>query len=231
MRTILISKGLPMWVSSLIVLGFLISCGAPQEELDATATQLAGDIYATQTAQVPTTTNTPTARVVAEEHYLRGEDFRLEKKWELAIEEFTQAISLDPDYAEAYLNRGLAYYGIFDEESAIADFEKAIELGLDPQTPQMFTNRGRAFAIMEDYDLAITDFDQAIALDPEFVEAYVRRGNIYAFYKDDFDLANADFEQAITLDPEYSLAYAKRGYAFMFQEDYESAIEDLNRAI
>jgi tetratricopeptide (TPR) repeat protein len=179
------------------------SCGPSQAELDATATQVAGDIFETQTAQAPTPTNTPTSREVAEEHYLIGEEFRLEKNWDLAIDAFTQAISIDPEYAEAYLNRGLSYYMNDDEENAIADFEKAIELSLDPQTPQIFNNRGRAFSIMEDADLAIADYDEAIALDPEFVEAYVRRGFNYAYFKDDFDLANVDFDKAIALDPEY----------------------------
>jgi hypothetical protein len=38
----------------------LIGCGPKPEQLDATATQIAARIYATQTASVPTTTTTPT---------------------------------------------------------------------------------------------------------------------------------------------------------------------------
>ncbi len=231
MHTIFSSKVRLPLVFSVIALGFLVACGPSQAELDATATQLAGDIFATQTAQAPTATVTPTAREMAEEYYLKGEDFRLEEQWELAIEEFTQAISIDPEYAEAFLNRGLAYYSDHDEESAIADFEQAIDLGLDPQTPEIFTNRGRAFSIMEDYDSAIADFDEAIKIDPEFVEAYVRRGFVYAYDRDDFETGLADFEQAIALDPEYSLAYSRRADVYVRQGEYELAIEDLNRAI
>ena len=35
MRTFIKRKGLPMWVSSLIVLGFLVACGQSQAEIDA----------------------------------------------------------------------------------------------------------------------------------------------------------------------------------------------------
>ncbi len=39
----------------------LVACGPSQEELDATSTKVAADIFATQTAQAPTATSTPTA--------------------------------------------------------------------------------------------------------------------------------------------------------------------------
>lgn len=59
MRTTLISKGLPMLVSSLLVLGFLVSCGAPQEEQVISSEQVAADEQSIQAAEVPTSTPTP----------------------------------------------------------------------------------------------------------------------------------------------------------------------------
>ncbi len=45
-----------------------------------------------------------------------------------AIRAFAMAIRLDPDYARAYLNRGMAYERIDNLQQAIEDFSKAIEL-------------------------------------------------------------------------------------------------------
>lgn len=59
MHTKLVSKGLPMWVSSLIVLGFLVSCGAPQEAQDTMADQMTANENINKTAEVPTYTPTP----------------------------------------------------------------------------------------------------------------------------------------------------------------------------
>ena len=39
-----------------------------------------------------------------------------------AIGDYTKAINLKPNYANAYNNRGVAYYGKGDYEKAIADF-------------------------------------------------------------------------------------------------------------
>ncbi|MBV8846400.1 MAG: tetratricopeptide repeat protein [Bryobacterales bacterium] len=47
-----------------------------------------------------------------------------------AIADFTRAIELRPDYAEAYYFRGLAKRAKGDKDGAVADFMKAI--GLKP---------------------------------------------------------------------------------------------------
>lgn len=42
---------------------------------------------------------------------------------------YDEVIRLDPDYAEAYYGRGIAYHDLGDYEKAIADFESYLELG------------------------------------------------------------------------------------------------------
>ena len=49
----------------------------------------------------------------------------------LAIENYTKAIELDPDLAEAYNDRGLAKANLGDLEQALVDFDQAIELDPD----------------------------------------------------------------------------------------------------
>ena len=61
MNTKFISKGLPMWVLSLIVLGFLVACGSSSAEMDVTDTPAAVVMSATQTAEAPTATPTHTS--------------------------------------------------------------------------------------------------------------------------------------------------------------------------
>ena len=47
-----------------------------------------------------------------------------------AIEDYTRAIQLDPNLAEAYYNRGLARLALKQQAEAIRDLSKAGELGL-----------------------------------------------------------------------------------------------------
>ena len=62
----------------------------------------------------------------------------------MAIADSDQAIALNPDDADAYTHRGLAYVskGAFD--AAIQDFTKAI--ALNPEHAGAYTNRGNAYA-------------------------------------------------------------------------------------
>jgi Tfp pilus assembly protein PilF len=69
------------------------------------------------------------------------------------------------DLAVAYLNRGLGRMAKGDNQTAIADCEKAIEL--DPDFVEAFINRGVAYQNLGQYDKAIPDFKHASTLDPK----------------------------------------------------------------
>ena len=49
-----------------------------------------------------------------------------------AIADFTAAIRIKPDYANAYNNRGVTHRELGNDVKADADFAKAKELRLDP---------------------------------------------------------------------------------------------------
>jgi tetratricopeptide (TPR) repeat protein len=50
------------------------------------------------------------------------------QQWEVALEHYTKAIEIAPDYAEAYRDRGLAKAELADKKGALADLRKAAEL-------------------------------------------------------------------------------------------------------
>jgi tetratricopeptide (TPR) repeat protein len=52
-----------------------------------------------------------------------------------AIEDFTATIRLAPQFADAYAQRGLAYFNRGDFDRAAADFERAKELGVEVEQP------------------------------------------------------------------------------------------------
>ncbi|MFT5384362.1 MAG: tetratricopeptide (TPR) repeat protein, partial [Saprospiraceae bacterium] len=46
-----------------------------------------------------------------------------------AIDDYTRSIESDPNYAEAYFNRAMAFFLLYDRISACSDLEKSAELG------------------------------------------------------------------------------------------------------
>ena len=93
-------------------------------------------------------------------------------QFDQAIQRYSEAITMNPDYADAYNNRGTAYAKTGDYEQTIADSNKAIEL--NPNLAKAYNNRGLAYYTKSDYDRAIADFNRAIKLKPDFPNAYVR---------------------------------------------------------
>ena len=130
-----------------------------------------------QTVAPPLQTITPPGSAAGADFYLkRGEDFSGVHQYDRAIADYTTAIQLNPDYAEAYNDRGFAYYLKGDAERAIADYTRAIELR--PNYPKAYNSRGVAY-MAHGYGAAksVPDFDRAIGLKPDFRYAYINRAN------------------------------------------------------
>ena len=62
------------------------------------------------------------------EHYQQGITYSDQGQFDLAISEFSKAIEIVPNMAEAYSERGKAYGRLGQSEQAIADLDKAIEI-------------------------------------------------------------------------------------------------------
>jgi len=66
-----------------------------------------------------------------EEWFRQGVSSLKSGKYDVAIRAFSQAIELSPKYAEAYVNRALAYVFLGMDDDAQYDIERALELGID----------------------------------------------------------------------------------------------------
>ena len=94
-----------------------------------------------------------------------------------AIGYLNNAIKLQPNYIDAYVNRGNAYYGLGQYQRAIEDYNKAILL--KPDYAKVLFNRGTAYSKLSHHQSAIEDYNEAIRLKPDYVDAYYNRGYVY----------------------------------------------------
>ena len=145
-----------------------------------------------------------------------------------AIELYSKAIELNPNYADAYLNRGYEKDVLKDLDGALKDYDKAIELA--PNDAAAYNNRGTIKKEMDDREGALTDYNKAIELNPNFTEAYCNRGAIKSELNDKKG-ALEDHNKAIELSPDLADAYNNRADFFMSINAYDKALEDINRSI
>jgi tetratricopeptide (TPR) repeat protein len=83
-----------------------------------------------------------------------------------------------------YYNRGVARLEKRENDRAISDFTKAIEMR--PRFAVAHFYRGRAYLGKREYDQAMSDLNKAIEIDPRLAVAYGERAMIY-FIKKEYD--------------------------------------------
>ena len=98
----------------------------------------------------------------AEEHFWHGIEYIQQKNNDLAMEEFTRAIELDPGYYYAYYNRALVYYKSGKLQSSLTEYTKAIEL--NPDNVYWTIERGFLYLELGDRENAIIDLERSLEL-------------------------------------------------------------------
>lgn len=158
----------------------------------------------------------------------RGNGYRFKGDTDRAIQDYDQAVKLDPKNAIWFINRGAAYDFKGQHDRAIEDYDQAIKL--NPKQIVAFLNRGIAYNSKGEHDRAIQDYDEAIRLSPERKAIHVlNRGNAYRL-KGDIDRALRDLNEAVALNPRSANAFYFRSLVREKKGDTAGAESDLAEA-
>ncbi len=122
-----------------------------------------------------------------------------------ALANLNKAIELNPGFAEAYLNRGIAKADLGDPSGAIADYDRSI--ALNPNSEYAYCNRG-ILKTQTDAPAAMADFNKALEINPDFENAYFNRGNL-KFTMGDLAGALVDLNRVIGIHPRTISAYMR----------------------
>ena len=147
--------------------------------------------------------------------------------YQAAVTDFTKAIELMPDLAEAYTGRGSVLIVIGKNQEALTDFNQAIRLA--PNDSKAYKLRGILLNKIGRNQEALADFNQALLLNPKDVEAYSIRGPVYAELGE-FQNALGDCNKAIFMELDNALAYVCRARVRLLMRDAQGFIEDTQKA-
>ncbi|KAJ4485571.1 putative stress-induced protein STI1 [Lentinula aciculospora] len=100
----------------------------------------------------------------AERHKQSGNSLMSAKKYDEAIDAYSQAISLDSGNPIYYSNRAAAYSSKGDHLSAVGDAELA--LAADPNFVKAYHRLGHAQYCLSDYKASADAFERGLKLDP-----------------------------------------------------------------
>ena len=88
-----------------------------------------------------------------------------EEKFRKAVEDCTRAIELEPNYMQAYNNRGMGNMELGNYQLAESDFKKAIEI--DPDYAVAYESLGEVYIKTGRYEVAKTNFNKALNKNPD----------------------------------------------------------------
>jgi tetratricopeptide (TPR) repeat protein len=145
-----------------------------------------------------------------------------------ALEDFNEAIKLDPTRWKAYHNRGVSYAMAGEYEKALAEFDQALRL--KPTYANSWFNRGEIHYEQGKYAEAIADYNNALRASPDDAETYTRRGHAY-FKLGRYREALRDYSRAVELKGDDALAYLNRGEAYLSLSMWTQASQDYRQAI
>jgi predicted O-linked N-acetylglucosamine transferase (SPINDLY family) len=150
------------------------------------------------------------------------------KHYDEAITHFDKALSLQPNYAEAWSNKGITLNELKRFDEAIAHYDKA--LSLMPDHAKDWSNKGAALHELKRFDEALLHHDKALSLRPDYAEGWFNKGNTLNELKR-FDEAIAHYDKALSLGPDYAEGWSNKGNALKELKHFDKAIESFDTAL
>lgn len=161
-------------------------------------------------------------------YYYRGMSHLAIGNYNEAQNDFSLAIALKPDYADAYNGRALAFGYLKNVSAAMLDFKKAIEL--DPNFAEAYANRATAYIAQNLFDLAEKDLKKALSIRKDHVPAQLNLARL-RYSKGSFKEAVKEFTRCIKLGVDVPEVYIKRGKSYLAMKNADKAISDFSKAI
>ena len=109
-----------------------------------------------------------------QESFDKGLEKAKQKDYAGAVEEFTKALQVNPEFVEAYYQRGLAYYDLGHIPQAVFDYDEVLKR--DSYNIDVYYCRALARLALKNLPGALKDVDKTIELNHYKAGAYNLRG-------------------------------------------------------
>ncbi|XP_069462994.1 tetratricopeptide repeat protein 13 isoform X3 [Ambystoma mexicanum] len=149
------------------------------------------------------------------------------KNAELALIEFSQVISQEPDHPEVYEQRAEILSPLGRISEALNDLSKAIQL---QPSARLYRHRGTLHFISEDYATAHEDFQRSLDLHKNQPVALLYKGLTF-FHRGLLKEAIETFKEALKQKSDFIDAYKSLGQAYRELGNFDAATESFQKAL
>ena len=145
-----------------------------------------------------------------------------------AIEDFTKALLLEPEYANAFLGRGLSHLCLKQYEEAVQDIKRAQIL--NDKEPLFVHGMGRVMQERGDLKGALIEFTKATELDRHCWQAWYSKGEVLVSMNQNL-AAEIDLNEALSQNPNCGVCWLEKGKGMLNDDKFEDAIKFFTKAL
>lgn len=161
-------------------------------------------------------------------HNINGATTLALSQYKNAIKNFSSALLINPNYAQAHFNMAIALQEIGDLNNALKSYQSAINL--NPNYYEAYYNVGLLFQREGDFKKSLEAYLKVIEINPKDAEAHNNIGNVLTRQKK-LTEAVTSYRNAINLNKSFAEAYYNLGNVFVKLERQAEAIDLYNVAI
>jgi len=159
---------------------------------------------------------------------IRASCYKANAQMDASIKDYEKAITLKPDYAEAYYNLGVTLRELGQIDAALKSYEKA--LAIKHEYPGAHNNLGTILLDLGSLDSAVDHFEWAVAFKPDYAEAHNNLG-VALQNLGLMDKAVKSYEKATTFKPDYIGAHNNLGNIFKELKQLDAAVKSYEKVI
>lgn len=165
--------------------------------------------------------------VGADFHFNLGNRLFTEGKRDEAIDSYSKAIAIKPDWAEAYANIASARSQQGNLDAAITYYQKAVDL--KPELEVLHSNLANSFLQQGKYESAIASYQSALKIKPDWADVHANLGNAFSMLGQLAE-AQASYQEALVFKPNWAEVYCRMGH-IQKQDKPLEAIANFEKAI
>ena len=162
------------------------------------------------------------------DYIIRGYNLINKKKYEIALEAFEKAISLESNAFKAWLGKGFVFDIQGRNHEALKISDKLI--ALDPEESIGWSNKGASLIKLKRYEEALISVEKAINLSPNYAGAWRIKGSALLGLKR-YDESLKAYDKAIALKPDIAITWYNKGGTLYELGRYDEAIEAYDESI
>lgn len=161
----------------------------------------------------------------------RGQVYRQQKQYDLAIADFTKSLELYPDNLNVLQSRADVYMDTNNFDKAILDYTSIINR--KPSYSNIYFDRGFAYIRQGKYEEAKKDMEQQLVLSPKDFKSLANLINIKKHLKMNQE-ALLDYEKLFRDFPNEKnmhIVYNNRANLYQEMNDLDKALADINKSV